>query len=708
MSDQALAEIKYADAGALILDIFRGAILPPERIDVAAYAAQERYLLNEGGGYVGRWQHDQVPYLVGPMQALTDRRFDTVAIAGPGQSAKTTVAENWFLQSVATDPANMLWYMQTDDGVSAYVRGRINPLIGSHEPLRSRQGLKPIDDSLHFKRFRAMTVEFLSATQSNLINKSAARIIADEIDAYAGELGDIKGLLDVRRQVYSRYGSSMLLAISHPDLSQGLDPAKWRAGIMAIYANSDRRVWYWPCPSCGAWSSPNPWGARVMAIDYPAAAELDEIEAAARLICPVNGCLVEDRQRDDMNRAALASPFGGWVGNGQRLSEDGVIEGEIAASRTAGFWIVGAMSPFALGGIGGLARARAKAERDLAAARDELSEQSLRTVMSKQWGVPYTPPRQVGAADAGEIADRAEAALLLGEVPDGVRFLTLAIDCQIAHFDWLVRGWGVDGENWIIDRGLLGGSPAADPDDWDELYRTVIARAWRLADGSGRGMALRATGYDSHGAPGVTTQAYAAWLRWAQRGDITKYGVLSGRDAWSIVPMRGVGSAGAARLVVTYPDTSRRFDRKASRGEVPVAQFAANTFKDDLAGQLQRLDPGPWYIHFPAGLRAARPPHPFFEQLAAEKRDQAGRWQKPNNAARNEALDQLVMTHVLAHLHGLNRIVWRAPPAWADAWNNNPLVGALAPDPDENPGLLPSGRPAARSGRRVRSAGISL
>ena len=60
-----------------------------------------------------------------------------------------------------------------------------------------------------------------------------------------------------------------------------------------------------------------------------------------------------------------------------------------------------------------------------------------------------------------------------------------------------------------------GGNPATDPDDWDRLYREVIAHGWPLADGSGRLMHPRAAGYDSHGAPGVTAQAYAAWYAYA-------------------------------------------------------------------------------------------------------------------------------------------------------------------------------------------------
>ncbi len=224
-----------------------------------------------------------------------------------------------------------------------------------------------------------MRVEFLSATHSNLISKSAPRIWGDEIDAYGEGLGDVKALWDVRRQTFGR--ESMLLVTSHPDLARGLDPETWTAGVMAIYADSDRRTWWWPCPECGAWSSPVPIASRVMRITYPEEAPLDEVEQAARLLCPVSGCLIEDRQRRAMNLA------GRWIGLGQEIAEDGTITGERVKRDTAGFWIVGPMSPFALGGIGGLARARAKAERELATLGDE---ESLRQVMVKQWGEPMS------------------------------------------------------------------------------------------------------------------------------------------------------------------------------------------------------------------------------------------------------------------------------------------------------------------------------
>jgi phage terminase large subunit GpA-like protein len=550
-------------------------------------------------------------------------------------------------------------------------------MIDLHPEMHMNLGQRPIDDSLHFKRFRGMKIEFLSATYSNLINKSAPRIVADEIDAYPSGLGDIKAVLDIRRQTFGR--QSMILALSHPDLARGINPDRdWTAGIMAIYADSDRRVWYWQCPHCGAWSSPVPIADRHMTIHYDDKQTLDEIERNARLLCPVNGCLIEDSARRAMNRTGV------WIGTGQSISQDGVITGERIASKTAGFWIVGAMSPFVLGGIGALARARVKAERELEVSGED---DTLRQVMVKQWGIPYSPPRSVGSVDANELADRAQRELPLQVVPFGARFLTAQADCQLSSFDWLVRAWGEHGESWIVDRGRLPADPATSAEDWDQLLKDVFQKTYPLADMSGRRMAIRACGYDLGGRPGVSLQGYAAWKRWKRDRFARRFGVVAGRDVWSILPTQGVPKLQAPRLVVVYPDTARQSNKKAARGDVPVARFNPNLFKDDLIGQLGIAEPGPWYVHFPYALRSKEQPHVWFEQLTSEQKTAVGRWEKISAGARNEALDLMVMSHVLAHLHGISKINWERPPSWAAPWDCNSLVRAGAvpeviPDPE--------------------------
>lgn len=653
----------FASAAEIIFDLV--ALLdPPPRLSVADYALRHRKLANHGGGVVGDYTHAGAPYMAEPMECLTSPDYLSIAIVGPGQSAKTTAAENWLQFTVEADPAKMLWYMQTEPALESYMKDRINPMIDLHQKMLSRKGKRPIDDSLHYKRFMGMSVEFLSATPSNLITKSAPRIIADEIDAYPDSLGDVMALLDIRRQSFGR--QSKILALSHPDKARGLDPdSDWTAGIMALYGDSDRRVWYWPCPHCGGYSSPVPIAKRYMALEYPDDKTLDAIAAETYLVCPINGCLIEDHHREAMNVQGV------WVGRGQTISEGGEITGTRMRSNTAGFWVVGAMSQFILGGIGGLARARVKAEREFEISGED---KSLRQIMVKSWGVPYAPRRSVGTVDVNVLVERTEPDLKLGVVPEGVRFLTAAVDIQAGYFEYLVRGWGVDGESWIIARGKIMAEPATAPEDWDKLFETVFMKTYPLADNSGRLMKIRGGGFDSAGQSGVTQQAYAAWNRWRRNRQTRLYGQIDGREIWSVMPLKGASAVGAKLLEVSRPDTQRTANKFSAAGTVPVAIFNPNRFKDDLSGQLQRAMPGSMYVHFPHELRSKEKPHTFFVQLVSEEPKKNGRWEKISSSMRNEALDLMVMNHVVARLQGLTLINWDKPPSWAAEWDKNPLV----------------------------------
>ncbi len=666
----------FANADAIISEALR-AYLPPELVGVADHAARHRWLDNRGGGYVGRWSHDEAPYLIEPMEALTNPDYLTVAVPGPGRSGKTAIAENWILQSVDADPADMLWYEPTDDVVEAYVKAVINPMIDQHEILKNRLGPNPIDRSIHFKSFRnGMWLQFLPMAENNLRNKSAPRIVVDEIDAAPESLGDVYEQADLRRQSFGR--DSKILAVSHPDQAVGLDPAFWQRGIMRLYANSTRCLWYWPCPECNDFSSPHPLASRVMALHYPEDAPLDEISDAAALLCPSCGSLIADKHRRTMNLD------GKWVGLGQTIASNGQVDGNRARRDIAGFHIVGAMSPFIIGGIGALARAKVHAERDLLITGDD---KPLRQVMARRFGVPHEPRKRVGQIDALTLADRAEDRPLK-MVPDGVRFLTCFVDVQNNRFDLMVRGWGINGESWIVDVEQIPADTAVSLQAWDNMLERLIGAAYPLADGSGRGLKLRAIGYDSAGFPGVTQQAYAAWRRLRARHLVRFMGRADGRDLWSVLPMKGSSGPSAARMQVVYP-TSKRKDRDArATGSEPLLFFNPNAFKDDLGGQLATAEPGAWYVHHPRCLRGEWPNngapetpetrHRWFDQVVAERPDGKGRWVKVADNVRNEALDQHVGCHVLADLHGLSRIKWDQPPSWAADWDTNVLVTPVA------------------------------
>jgi phage terminase large subunit GpA-like protein len=646
------------------------ATLPPPKLTVLAYATKHRRFDNAGGGFVGVYDPAYVPYINEPQEVLTSDKYMTMAIVGPGQCAKTTIAENWLLYSVGSDPGGFLWYMQTNDAMEGYCKERIDDLIRTHPEMRERIGSKTVDNSLKFKRFTAMSCHFMPANPSSFINKRAPRIVLDEIDAYSPSLGDPVKLANIRRQTFGR--RSMLMVMSHPDAARGMDPDRdWETGVMSVFKSGDRRLWWWQCPSCGMFSSPCPTARHHMTIEYNPDAPLEQIRREAFLLCPHSGCTVPDSDRRAMNAT------GRWVPEAREIDpETGEVTGEPPRTDIASFWIVGAMSPFIIGGIGTLAANRVSAERTLELTGDD---KPIRTVMCKEWGYPYSRARQVGQMDAATLAERCDPDLELRTVPRGCRFLTAGADVQPDRFEVLVRGWGAKGESWVVDRWKRLAETSTSTADWDALIDSVVTRAYPLADGSGRTMAVRAFGFDSGGQAGVTLQANDAWKRAKERGQVRRFGKIEGHEAYSVMPLKGASSAAARRITVSFP-SAKGADRKVVvGGTVPLLLFAPNGFKDDLATQLAKADPGAWHVHFPEALKDRLPPHRFFEQLVSETRRFDGRWEKPHQGVRNEALDLMVMTHVMAALLGLHRVKWDRPPPWASDWDRNPMVKPAEP-----------------------------
>ena len=647
------SEIPYADASAIVARALLEALSERDPLDVPDWTRHNRMVRG------GRWRHENAPYLVGPMAALSDPRIRTVVLVGPGQCGKTEVPLNWLGAAIDNrETDRFLWYLHTDEALKNFVRTRIDgQLLPDHRSIRARL----THDTLAFKRFGALTVSFATATASTLISREGPYIVCDEPDNYDPELGDILSKVNLRRQSYPH---SKVLLLSHCDRARGSDPAAW-VGIAGYWAAGDRHEWYWPCASCGAWSSPNPTASRVMALHYDPEQTPEDIQTHARMLCPVNGCLLDDAQRLRMIR------LGRWIARGQRIDQDGTITGEATPTDTASFWVVGLMSPFAYNGLGGLARALAEAERKAASDGDE---KTLIEVTTKQIGVPYVPKTGIGAIALTALADRVEPSFALGTVPAGVRFLTAFADVQSNRFELLVRGWGRDGESWIVDWRAIAADTATDPDDWDRMIAT-LGGSYPLADGSGRHMRIRGAAYDSGGADGVTDQAYSAWTRAKRRHQIRLLGRdAAGRERWSVLPAKGNGARQARTLMVTRPDSSRNDRRARAAGEVPVMLMGTNQFKDALNGHLMVADPGAGYVHFPAAfLSKGDRPHGFFAQLLAEARDpKTGVWKRTGGP--NEALDCMAGCHAVAHLNGLRRLDWDNPPIWAETWERNSMI----------------------------------
>lgn len=688
----------FADACALFASALN-ALLPQDAVPVDVYAAGHRYVMSPG--YTGRWSNAVAPALCEPMASLTDPIYDTTAIVGPARSGKTSVGENWFLELVATAPGNLLWYLPTDALRDSYVKTVIDPMIAAHPELSDRLGRAAVDDSLKFKRFDRMTVEFLAAAYNNLLNKNPKHIIGDEIDAWT-QLANAREQLEQRRNAAGE-GSHMLV-VSHPDRGTGLDPDKdWRAGIMDFYRDSTRCVRYWPCPRCGGWSSPAPTALRHIQLTWEGGddAPLDVVEATAHLKCPLCLGRIEDGERAAMETAAL------WVGLGQEIDRDGHVTGTRVQRRIAGYWLLGVMSPFLRRGLGGLARSVANADRVVAMKGDH---DAAREVYAKGLGVPYRRKTDTQTVDARALAERCDP-YPLRKIPQGCTTLIAATDVQKTYFDNLVRGFNATGESWVIDRFRVERTPTGEeinpasyPEHWDLLVQRVLRRSYPLDDDTGRRMMIRAWGYDISGVPGVTKQAREAWVRWHAKGVVRRFLPGPYGERYNVMPTKGMPSK-SVKLQIAFPDGRHREERPTAWWGAPLVEFSSSGGKDALWAELNRAKPGPGYVHFSRELLDPNgPPHPFFEELTAERPNDEGVWEKVDGADRNEALDLMVMAGTLAAAWGIDFAQADCPPDWLRPWDSNPLVVRMSEDGEVAD--IPAANAVRPPARRMLSRGL--
>jgi phage terminase large subunit GpA-like protein len=262
---------------------------------------------------------------------------------------------------------------------------------------------------------------------------------------------------------------------------------------------------------------------------------------------------------------------------------------------------------------------------------------------------------------------------LVRHVPEGVRFLVANVDVQKNMFVVQIHGIkpGAPFDIELVDRydvryskrtneagERLWVKPHTYSEDWQELVEHVMQKEYPLADGSGRMMGIKITSCDSGGKAGATFKAYDFW-RWLKSQG------LAGR----FVLTKGDHVPGQPRTRVTFPDSQRKDQKSAARGDIPILFFNSNMLKDDLDGRLDSLKPGGGMISWPDWF-----PESFYQELCAEVRGDKG-WEHVGQY-RNEAWDLLYycIGVCISQYIRIEVLDWNNPPGWAAPWDENDMI----------------------------------
>jgi len=677
-------------------DVFRkaSAILMP-RQKLAPSIAAERYRIITTGGQTGPWRNTTAPYMVEPMDETASREKEAVIFAGPARSAKSAALMlNTALHRIICDPCSTLMINTSQNSARLFSLEHLDPMNRVCPEVRKRLSPNRNDDNLFDKLYSGMRLVNGWPTIDHLSSKDYQLVLVTEYDRMPESVGGEGSVFELGRKRTQTYGSrGMTVVECSPGRDVVVDPEKpWQptgheapptTGILDLFNQGDRRLWYWPCPHCGDY-----FEGQFKHLSWPKDKDgeplgsIEEAAAAAVMDCPSCGAEIEPQRKDWMNAR------GRWLREGERIDAAGQITGTPRRSSIASFWLKGPAAAFQT--WPDLVRAYLRAE---AAFNRNGDAEGLRSVINTSLGEPYWPREDPNAEvlDAAAIELRKEA-WLQSTVPAGVRALVITVDVQGRYFDVQVTGFGPEWECWIVDRWQITGSaedgrlcdPASHPEDWAQLW-PLLDRAWPLADDPSRGLAALCVAIDSGGAPGVTGNAYRFGIE-ARKRKI---------DKARLMLLKGDAKVGPKRIGLSKLDW-KQDGRLIARGQ-QLLLIGSNDLKDDVAGALRRTAPGPGYVHTPKNLIGE-----WYAQVTAEQKTEKG-WDLRPGQIRNEAFDHMVYARaaVMRPPWRWDRIDWTDAPLWAAPHDVNSLVRVIE---GEAPTAVTE-QPAAAAAQRAAERG---
>ncbi|EKI21546.1 terminase large subunit [Escherichia coli ARS4.2123] len=613
-----------------------------------------------GAGNSVPWDPLVAPYVIEPMNCLASREYDAVIFVGPARTGKTIgLIDGWVIYNVICDPADMLIIQMTEEKAREHSKKRLARTFRVSPEVVSRLSPNKNDNNVYDRTFLAGNYLKIGWPSVNIMSSSDYKCVAlTDYDRFPEDIdgeGDAFSLASKRTTTFM--SSGMTLVESSP--GRDVKDVKWRrtspheapptTGILSLYNRGDRRRWYWPCPHCGEYFQP----CGDVVAGFRDIADPVLASEAAYIQCPsCSGRIMPEHKRELNGR-------GVWLRDGESINADGSRYGDPRRSRIASFWMEGPAAAYQT--LSQLVYKLLTAEQEYETTG---SEETLKTVINTDWGLPYLPRASMEQRKSELLEQRAEP-VPSRSVPDGVNFLVATVDVQAGRhrrFVVQVTGYGSRGERWIIDRynitqSLRGDSdgesqridPASYPEDWDVLLTDVFHKSWPLASDPSQQMRLMAMAVDSGGEDGVTDNAYKFWRRCRRDG-------LGKR----IYLFKGDSIRRAKLITRTFPDNTGRTGRRAqAAGDVPLWLLQTDALKDRVNNALWRDSPGPGYVHFPDWLGSW-----FYDELTYEERSSDGKWSKPGRGA-NEAFDLMVYAEALVILHGYEKIRWPDAPEWA-------------------------------------------
>lgn len=521
---------KQRDNTAALFSSLAKILAPPPKLTISEWAAQNRWLASDVSSVPGLWRNDIVPYLVGPMDAISDPTVERVIIMSAARLGKTSIILNMIGYYIQYDPSLIMVVLPTFDLGERFSKKQLAPMLRDTQALKGKVADTRSRDStntLLMKTFLGGNIQIAGANSPNSLRADTIKILAfDEVDGApdsAGTEGDPVTLSVRRTTTYEGRGRKIILTSTPTN--------KGESRIEQAYSQSTMEQWCLPCPTCGEYQ-PLDWKR----LDF------------STLLLHCREC-------------EAGHTKGEWTSNaGKWIAEN-------PDALTRGFRMNALPSPFV--------RWETLVEewREAVALSQYGNHNQLKvfinTVLGETW-----EERGEQVNEAGLMARRE---LYYADVPDGVCLLTMGVDTHDSRLCYTVVGWGAGKECWFLEYGELWGDPRSPVTPVWALLDEVIKRQRTYHSGRIAPIACTCIDMQGHASGEVCTytKARQRWGVWAVRGEGGQGKPLI--KSWSVYrkPAATVFTLGvdtgkdelSARLRVTEPGPGYCHFPKGEQGE---------------------------------------------------------------------------------------------------------------------------------------------
>lgn len=389
------------------------------------------------------------------------RRYDALCFVTSSQGGKTDALIDIIGWTVDQRPAPVLYVGPNKEFLRDEIEPRLSAMLTGSARLAEKlaQGKR---NRQFRKSFGGVPIALGWAGSATSFRAMAAKVaLIDELDAMASSIqgnGDPFALLEARG--YS-FRDRIRAAISTPltgvvdivvDAASGLElwrpmePEDVQSPIWRLWQAGTMHHFCWPCPHCGDFFVP-----RFKQLRWPEAATPAEAKRSAFLECPHCGGVIEEHHKPTMNARGV------YVAPGQVVAADGSVTGEPPETTTLSMWASGLCSPMVTFGERAASFVTAKLSGE---------QTKVQSVMNTGFGECFAP----GGGDVPEWEEVAKCRrpYRKGDVPDGVRIVTMAVDVQKNRVVYTIRGWGHAATSWLLDFGELYGETTQEK-VWNDL-----------------------------------------------------------------------------------------------------------------------------------------------------------------------------------------------------------------------------------------------